>query len=243
MNKLFKGLVGVATGLALTLGFAVPAAQAAPPKNACYVYTWDVLTYTKTGSGTPGTPDEYRVSGDFSESGVNGLYGGEQGGLNVFNYVSDESGRITGFLPFDAPLSAYVSAPAGVAYTQDSSNGPGAAVPVGVLRVDLDANGTVDTKITFDQRAATLAANPNARIKAVGFTIVGFVQGWVAAVQLGQYNFSFVTYVQGTPGSADTYTWVKTGTGTGASVPAYAYPNRYVQTSKTQVKCPSPGKG
>lgn len=223
MKRLWKALVALAVtaGLSATALIAAAPATAAPPqKPVCYTYTWNVETKV--------TNPEYSPNGAYMALG-SATYWGHPTGL----YISAQGdGFLRGRIAADFPLSQATAG--GYLYLIEDNEGTVGTGVVGVIDVDLDANGSVDTVLPLDGAViqSVLIDNPNARVKAAGFEFGPNANGyyWVVGIAVGPISESFTTisYTDG---------WRVTSKGFGPTVPADTDTKRYVVTSQTVVKC------
>jgi hypothetical protein len=226
MKKIFKTLTALAIGASLvgvSLVAAAPASAAPPVKPVCYNYTWDVQTKVGTPVYAPYPGDYVAGAGVTYQADATGLYVAAPGG-------SSFSARLLGTdFPFsEATAGGYLS------IIEDSEI---SGTPVGVVDVDLNGDGSVDTTLKFsesDSWADISAANPDARVKALGVDwpdAQGYI--WLVSVAAGPEALPFYVY------GGQTFAWTTVSTGSGPEVPASTATVKYVETSKTVVKCSS----
>lgn len=229
MKKLFKALTALAIGAGLvgaSLIAAAPASAAPPAKPVCYSYTWNVETKTRVpGDFKPAFSYTTEGSGKVEVFDGTGAYVSGQGDATV-------NGRIASDFAFaDATAGAFLT------FIGDNPDVDNPTPPVGVIEVDLDANGTADTTLSFESAgtwADLSAANPAARVKAVGFDFGPNGRGYyyLVGATVGDVFSENFYYAEDS-----TYKWVVTGTGSGKVVPTNTATTRYVVTSQTVVKC------
>jgi hypothetical protein len=259
MKKLLQTAAGIALGAGLVGASLVAAAPASaakptpPPAPVCYETAWTIENRILIDPGTPTVADDYVEIGEYVVS-PGSFVEAEQGGVYLSSSSSWTGGNIFGTqaVNYDAPFSEAVSdepqtyfTPNYVDHTYQYPS------PLGQIGVDLDNNGDAETTLTFDTFdtwAGISAANPEARIKSVGFVLSGFSEGWLSHSTVGENIFPWFYFVKGYWGKDAIYEWVPAGTGHGKTVPANTADIRYTVTGQVEVACPytpptKPGKG